>query len=89
MTDRFYAQTNVSIGVTWRVQGGTNAPPIFFQSKNNFSWLLSRRWAYKKYKHFLNVYLGGVKTEKMKNLRFTGRRIDASESSVYKEKEIL
>jgi hypothetical protein len=31
----------------------------------------------KKYKYFLDGYLGGVKGEKTKNLRFTERRIEA------------
>jgi hypothetical protein len=35
-------------------------------------------------KYFLNDYLGGAKVEKMKTLYFTGCKIVASESSVYK-----
>lgn len=33
----------------------------------------------KDYKYFLNDQLGGVKTEKMKTVRFAGRRVEASD----------
>jgi hypothetical protein len=38
-----------------------------------------------KTRNILNDYLGGVKTEKAKHLRFTRRAIEASESPVYRK----
>jgi hypothetical protein len=43
----------------------------------------------KTQKYFPNNYFDGVKTNKMKNVRFTGRRIEASESPLYKGREAL
>jgi len=40
-----------------------NAPPILMLCNNSF-WLLTGRGENKKYKHFLNDCLGGVKAEK-------------------------
>jgi hypothetical protein len=40
-----------------------NAPPILLLCNNSF-WLLIGRGETKKYKYFLNDYLGGVKAEK-------------------------
>jgi len=39
---------------------------------------------YKKQSNFINDYLGGEKTEKMKNLLFVGGRNEGPESPVYK-----
>jgi hypothetical protein len=53
-------------------------PPIFFLPKNSFFfWLQSWTAANKKQKYFPNNYLEGEKTEKMRNLHFTGCRIQA------------
>jgi hypothetical protein len=41
----------------------SNTPPILFLCNNSF-WLLTGRGENKKYKHFLNGYLGGVKADK-------------------------
>jgi len=54
-----------------------NTLPIFFQHKNSFlATALKGRQI--KQKYFLNNYFGRVRTEKMKKLRFTGRRRDVS-----------
>jgi hypothetical protein len=45
--------------------------------------------AYKISKYFLNGYLGDANAEKKKTLRFTGRRIEASESAIHKATEAL
>jgi hypothetical protein len=70
-----------------RKLGDANAPPIFFRPKNRF--LASELQGANKIEIFLlNDYLDGVK-KKMKNLRFTGSRIEASESLVDKGNEAL
>jgi hypothetical protein len=43
-----------------------------------FFWQLGSRRANKKHRYFQNDYLGGVETEKLKNLRFVERGLEAS-----------
>ena len=52
--------------------GGVQIPLyyFFFLPKNSLFGLMSGRGANKRIEIFLNDYLGGVKTEKMKNLHF-------------------
>jgi hypothetical protein len=61
---------------------------MFFLPKNSFLATELKR-GNENYKYFVNDYLGSVKTEKMKNLRFTECRMEASESLVYKREEAL
>jgi hypothetical protein len=56
------------------LQQGKNALSIFFLPKK-FFLLPIERGASEKYKYLLDDYCGGLKTEKLKNLRFKGRRI--------------
>jgi len=63
--------------VHWRNVGGArlaNAPAVFCVLRNIFFF-----WAAnKKYRYFQNDYLGGVETEKLKNLCFVGRGLGTS-----------
>jgi hypothetical protein len=58
------------------VQGEKNAPTIFFLPKiSTFFGCWAEKKPVKK-KYFLNNYLGSVRQEIMKTLRFMGRKIE-------------
>jgi hypothetical protein len=50
---------------------------LYFLYQRICFWLLSWKRGQKKYKYFPNDYLGDVKTGKIKNVCFTGHRIEA------------
>jgi hypothetical protein len=58
------------------VQGGKNAPPIFFLPKISIFFACWAKMEQIKKKYYLNNYLSSVRQEIMKTLRFMGRKIE-------------
>ena len=73
-----------------RKLGDANAPPIFFLPKNRFLTTELKSGKYNR-NIFVKQLFGWCKDKKkkMKTLRFTGSRIEASESPFYKGNESL
>jgi hypothetical protein len=79
--------TTLIVVITWGLQGGM--PHQYFSYlRRIFLWLLNWRRAYKEWKYFINDWRR-VKRVNKENMSFTGRRIEASDSSVSKGGEAL
>jgi len=70
------------IGVTWREQISLQ---YFLYLRIPF-WILSLKWGNNKIEIFSKRFVGWGKDRIKINLRFTGGRIEASESPVYKRR---